>query len=144
MQSHALKFASGQLSAASILGLPSVAYAQKIPDSFVFAAGAVCIAPIVAIPIKRFIGNLFDVQIRYPTLWLLSAVEWFLWIPGTYLLFAVFGLSTGAVSLTAIFALSAWINSLNLKGRRRIGLGLLLALPSPAIALASVFAVLHS
>lgn len=123
---------------ASTVGLlaPSIAFAQKIPDSVVWAAGMAVVAPILAMPVKRLVGTLFGVEIPVARLWGLCAADWLLWLPGTYLLFITVGFTGTGIGLLAVFGLSAWLHRPKPAVGSRLAVGPILALLTPAIALA--------
>jgi len=73
----------------------------------------------------------------------MCALDWCLWIPGTYILFVLAGLVGITLGLVLIFALSAWIHRPNQLVGGKVTLGPVLALATPVIALVMSLVVLQ-
>ncbi|MGI9202399.1 MAG: hypothetical protein ACR2Q3_00220, partial [Woeseiaceae bacterium] len=131
-------------SIAALFLIPSIALAQKIPDSIVWAAGTAFFVPVVAMPVKRLVGKLFGIEIPISRLWGLCALDWLLWIPGPYLLFVTTGVTGTGIGLLGVLAFSAYIHRPKATIGSKLPVGLVLALLTPAMALVIALVFLSS
>jgi hypothetical protein len=121
-----------------VLFSASTAHAQRIPDEFIWFAGASLFAPFVAIPLKLVILRLLKLKAACSRLWSISAIELLLWFPIGY--FALrFGRSTSApVIVLALFACVVWTH-VALLANTSWRSAFFLSLPTPVLALSLPF-----
>lgn len=124
--------------------MPAVANAQKIPGSVVGVIGAFLLAPILAVPLKKLISNLFGISMPALRLWGLCAMDWALWVLAPYLLFVLSGTTGTAIGIVLIFVLSTWMHCPKKPAGMDFVAGAILALMTPTIALAISLVILTS
>jgi len=119
---------------ALVLFSTSAAHAQRVPDEFIWFAGASLFAPFVAIPIKLGIFRLLNLEVGYSRLWSISAIEWLLWFPLCFVVLRFDRFSSAPLVALAIFASAGWVHRarlVNASWRSAIFLSLL----TPVLAL---------
>ena len=94
---------------ALVLLSPSAAYAQRIPEEFVWFAGASLLAPFVAVPIKFGILRLLALEATGSRLWLMSAIEWVLWFPVAFVVLRYERSSSVPLIVLVLFISAAWL-----------------------------------
>ena len=116
----------------------SPAHAQRIPDEFVWFAGASLFAPFVAIPIKLGILRLQNEEAGCSRLWIISAIEWLLWFPVGFMVLRFERYSSAPTLVLALFASVGWVLKSRLANASWRS-ALLLSLPTPVLALSLPF-----
>ena len=87
-----------------VLLLAGEAHAQRVPQEFIWFAGASLFAPFVAIPVKLGILRLLNLGPGCSRLWPISAIEWAIWFPVAFLLFRSGNQSSFALIVLFLFA----------------------------------------
>jgi hypothetical protein len=123
---------------ALVFFIASPAYAQRIPDEFIWFAGTSLFAPFVAIPIKLGILRLFKLEAGCSRLWSLSAIEWLLWFPLPFVMLRYGRPSSAPMIVLALFASLVWIHRTRLANASWRS-ALFLSLPTPVLALSLPF-----
>lgn len=119
----------------------SAAQAQRIPEVVVWSVGASLFAPFVAVPVKLGVSRLMALDATTSRLWAISAVEWLLWFPITFLVLRSGRSSFAPLTVLALFGSAAWLHKAlvaNASWRSAI----FLALPTPVLALLLPFPVM--
>ena len=114
------------------------AHAQRVPDEFIWFAGAGLFAPFVAIPIKLGILRLQHLEAGCSRLWFISAIEWLLWFPLGFFVLRFERYSSAPTLVLALFASVVWIHKARLANTSWRS-ALFLSLPTPVLALSLPF-----
>jgi len=123
---------------ALVLFLTSPAHAQRVPDEFIWFAGASLFAPFVAIPIKLGILRLLNLEAGCSRLWSISAIEWLLWFPLGFFLLRFDRSSSAPMIVLALFSSVVWVHRARLANASWPS-ALFLSLPTPILALSIPF-----
>ena len=118
-----------------VLFSADAAHAQRIPDVYIWFAGASLLAPFVAVPIKMVILRLLALEVPSSRLWSLSAMEWVLWFPIAFLLLRTQGLYSLPIAVALLFGASTWLHQARVANTTWKS-ALLLSLSTPILALA--------
>jgi len=110
------------------------AHAQRVPQEFIWFAGASLFAPFVAIPVKLGILRLLSLGPGCSRLWSISAIEWAIWFPIAFLLFRSGNQSSFAFIVLFLFAAAAWLHKVRVPNASWSS-AVFLALPTPILAL---------
>ena len=121
-----------------VLFSTSPAHAQRVPDEFIWFAGAGLFAPFVAVPIKLGILRLKKSEARCSRLWIISAIEWLLWFPIGFMVLRYERYSSAPTLVLALFASVVWVHKARLTNSSWRS-ALLLSLPTPILALSLPF-----
>lgn len=116
----------------------NTAHAQRIPDEFLWFAGASLLAPFVAIPFKLFSLRFLNIEARCSRLWVIGAIEWILWFPLSFGLLRTGRSSSAPLTVLALFAAAAWLHRARLANASWLW-AVLLSLLTPALALSLPF-----
>ena len=119
---------------ALVLFWASAAHAQRIPDEFIWFAGASLFAPVVAVPIKLGILRLLHLEAGWSRLWAISAIEWLLWFPISFVVLRYGRSSSAPLVVLALFASAFWVHRTRLVHTSWRS-ALLLSLFTPALAI---------
>jgi hypothetical protein len=114
------------------------AHAQRVPDEFIWFAGAGLFAPFVAIPIKLVILRLQHSDTGCSRIWFISAIEWLLWFPLGFFVLRFDRYFSAPTLVLALFASVVWIHKARLANTSWRS-ALLLSLPTPVLALSLPF-----
>lgn len=114
------------------------AHAQRIPESYIWFAGASLFAPFVAVPIKMVALRLLALEVPTSRLWSLSAMEWVLWFPIAVILLQSHGMYSVPLTVMVLFAAAAWLHKVRLI-HAPWGSAILLSLSTPILAVALPF-----
>ena len=130
---------------ALVLFWASAAHAQRIPDEFIWFAGASLFAPVVAVPIKLGILRLLHLEAGWSRLWAISAIEWLLWFPAAFILLRSGRSSSAPLTVLTLFGLVVWLHRVRVANTSWSS-ALYMALPTPILAIALPFLafVLHA
>jgi hypothetical protein len=114
--------------------LPGEAHAQRVPDEFLWFAGAGLFAPFVAVPFKLGILRLLNLRAAWPRLWFISAIEWLLWFPLGFIVLRSGRPSSAPLTVLALFASIVWVHKARLTNTSWCS-ALFLSLLTPVLAL---------
>ena len=147
MRKHEPRWITGLATVAALMLVSAPAHAQKIPDVFVGALGAILLAPILAVPVKLGVARLVHAPIPVTRVWALCLVEWFLWIPGAFVVVRLIGFPGAGFGILGLLGISAWLHRKSAlassgTGHATLAIGALLAALTPAIAIALPMSVL--
>jgi len=123
---------------ALVLFSASAAHAQRIPDEFIWLAGASLFAPFVAVPIKLGISRLLKLEAGCSRLLAIGAIEWLVWFPLSFVVLRFGRPSSAPVVVLALFAAAAWVHKVRLVNTSWRS-ALFLSLLTPALALSLPF-----
>ena len=99
---------------ALVLFSASEAHAQRIPQEFLWFAGASLFAPFVAIPVKLGILRLLNIETVCSRLWSISAIEWLLWFPLAFVMLRSGRSSLVPLIVLGLFASVVWVHRVRL------------------------------
>jgi len=114
------------------------AHAQRIPQEFIWFAGASLFAPFVAVPVKIGLLRILHLESSSARLWAISAIEWVIWFPAAFLLFRSGNQSSFPLIVVLLFASVAWLHKVRVADASWKA-AFLIALPTPLLALALPF-----
>ena len=127
---------------ALVLVPASEAHAQRIPEAYLWFAGASLLAPFVAVPIKFGIVRLLALEVGSSRLWAISVVEWVLWFPIVVILLRFGGpFYVPPLVLPVVLVLSASLHRTSVANTSWRS-ALLLSLSTPVLALVLPFLAL--
>ena len=138
MESRAHKWVRCLVPLVLVLFPATAAHAQRVPEVFLWFAGASLFAPFVAVPVKVGILRLLGVQAARSRLWSVGALEWVLWFPVVAILLRFGRSSVIPLNLLLVLAAAAWTQKTRLANVSWKS-ALLLSLPTPLLALALPF-----
>ena len=129
---------------ALVLFPASAAYAQRIPDAAVWWVGASLLAPFLAVPVKLVILRLMAIKVASSRLWIISAIEWVLWFPVSFVALR-YAHSSPPVVVLLLFASVVWLHRIRVADAPWSS-AIYLSLPTPVLAIALPFLafVLHA
>jgi hypothetical protein len=123
---------------ALVLFSTSAAHAQRVPEEFLWFAGASLFAPFVAIPVKLGILRLLKLEVGHSRLWSISAIEWILWFPLAFIVLRSGRPSSAPLIVLALFASVAWVHRVRL-ANASLRSAIFLSLPTPILAVSLPF-----
>jgi hypothetical protein len=123
---------------ALVLFSASAAHAQRIPDEFIWFAGASLFAPFVAVPIKLGVSRLLKIEAGCSRLLAIGAIEWLVWFPLSFVVLRFGRSSSAPLVVLALFATAAWVHRARLTDASWRA-ALLLSLLTPVLALSLPF-----
>jgi len=121
-----------------VLFSASAAHAQRVPQEFLWFAGTGLFAPFVAIPLKLGILRLLKLNAGCSRLWSISAIEWLLWFPISFVVLWSGRPFSAPLIVLALLASAAWVHRARL-GNASWRCAVLLSLLTPVLALSLPF-----
>jgi hypothetical protein len=111
----------------------SAAHAQRIPDVYIWFAGAGLLAPFVAVPVKAGILRLLKLEAPWSRLWAISVIEWLIWFPLSFVVLRFGRPSSAPLIALSLFAVVVWVHTVRVDNTSWRS-ALLLTLPTPILA----------